>query len=159
LKRKANMAHAHRAGITALTLLLVMGQTALSGLVSASGDLSRQKPVEVRLQVEANYFRPAHLEMETGLLYKLVIENKTSETHRIVAPELTDRVFTRKIEVRDSQGRMMVLLEGQFRGLEQAPGARVEWWFVPVATGDGIAIFCDKPGHAEAGKKTLITIK
>ena len=55
------------------------------GYVMAEGDMTEQKPMEIKVQLgdssNAMRFYPANLEFETGKLYKLVLHNSSGTKH------------------------------------------------------------------------------
>ncbi len=53
------------------------------------------------------YSKPNHLDLETGKAYKLVLRNVDKVKHGIAVPEFTEKVFTRKVEVNDYDGKMV----------------------------------------------------
>jgi uncharacterized cupredoxin-like copper-binding protein len=138
--------------------------------VHAAGDLSRQDPIEVTVDLgtpETPYgFSPNRIELETGKLYKLVLRNRGDLPHYFTSHEFSARVFTRKVQVvADVAGKPQTLAEfkGAIREIEVYPGHRAEWWLVPVATGRLTDLHCgirDKDGksHAEHGMVGEIVI-
>ena len=128
----------------------------------AAGDLSRNNPQEIVIEMgttaQGMYFKPSHLELETGKAYKLVLKNVDKVKHELEATEFTEKVFTRKVEVKDSDGNMLAEIKGSVREVEVGPGGEVEWFVVPVQTGKDLAMECALPGHKEAGMVGTITI-
>jgi uncharacterized cupredoxin-like copper-binding protein len=158
----------HRAVLFALA--------AFSGLCGtpalAAGDLTRQEPVEVRVDLGSKgtkdyLFSPNNFTFETGKLYKLVIHNPSPVPHYFSAPEFAAQVFTRKIQVMDklgSEAKPLGEIKGAIREVEVYPGATVEWFFVPVATGTWDDLHCpikaeDGKTHAQHGMVGTITIQ
>ena len=136
----------------------------------AAGDLSKQKPIEVRVDlgkdgVKEHKYYPDKLTFETGKLYKLVIHNPSNSKHYFTSLGLAGKVFTRKVQVMDDLGpgaKTIGEIKGAIREIEIYPGGTTEWWFVPVATGT-VEMRCgikDKDGktHAEKGMHGTITI-
>lgn len=65
-------------GVAVAALLLV------STVVHAAGDLSRQEPIEVTIELGKpgqHAFAPNKLRFETGKLYKLVLRNPSNDPH------------------------------------------------------------------------------
>ncbi len=123
----------------------------LASAANAAGDLSRADPAEVVIemgQADAKhmYFKPNHIELETGKAYKIVFKNTDKIKHEFAAPEFVTKVFTRKVEVLGADGKMV------------AGGGTVEWFMVPVQTGKDIPIECAIEGHKEAGMVGTVTI-
>jgi uncharacterized cupredoxin-like copper-binding protein len=156
-----------------LLLLSVVSMALLwfSSAAVAKGDLTRQTPVEVEVQLgvgEAHRFSPSHLEFETGKLYKLVLNNNSSAKHYFTSMGLAKRVFSRKVQVMkavDGKFSRTAEIKGDISEIEVFPGHRVEWWFVPVQTGELTDLHChvddEASGmtHAELGMTGSITIK
>ena len=128
----------------------------------AVGDLSRNDPQEIVIEMgstaQGMYFKPNHLQLETGKAYKLVLKNVDKIKHEFEATEFSEKVFTRKVEVKDSDGNMLAEIKGSVREVEVGPGGEVEWFVVPVQTGKNLAMECALPGHKEAGMFGTITI-
>ena len=129
----------------------------------AAGDLSRNNPQEIVLEMGSSgskmYFKPDHLNLETGKAYKLVLKNVDKINHELESPELVERIFTRKVEVADMNDHMVAEIKGNIREIEVGPGGTAEWFFVPVQSGEDIPIACAITGHAEAGMVGTVTIK
>jgi len=128
----------------------------------AAGDLSRNNPQEIVIEMgttaQGMYFKPNHLQLETGKAYKFVLKNVDKVKHELEATEFAEKVFTRKVEVKDSDGNMLAEIKGSVREIEVGPGGEVEWFVVPVQTGKNLAMECALPGHKEAGMIGTITI-
>lgn len=157
--------------INTLLLLTSMGLWWFSSNVAAEGDLTRQTPIEVEVQLgvgEQHTFSPRHLEFETGRLYKLVLINNSSVKHYFTSYDFARRVFSRKVQVMkkdNGQFSRTAEIKGDISEIEVFPGHRVEWWFVPVQTGELTDLHChvdDEAAnmtHAELGMTGSITIK
>jgi uncharacterized cupredoxin-like copper-binding protein len=148
----------------AAALLLV------STVAHAAGDLSRQEPIEVAVdlgQPGQHAFAPNQLRFETGKLYKLVLRNPSKDPHYFTSHGFTQLIYTRKIQVvQDRDGKRTTLAEfkGAIREVEVYPGQIAEWWFVPVATGRVTDLRCgivgsDGKSHAEHGMTGEIVIE
>ena len=103
-------------------------------------------------------FYPATLQFETGKLYKLIISNPSKQKHYFTAEGLAAAVFTRKVEVVNSQGATVAEVKGGVREIEVYPGGSAEWWFVPVKTLRASPLHCASKGHTEAGMTGSITV-
>jgi uncharacterized cupredoxin-like copper-binding protein len=135
----------------------------------AKADLTRQEPIEVRVNLgnaeDARMFEPSGISFEVGKLYRLVLHNPSKTKHYFTSPGLADRVFTRKVEVKDADGKTTIgEIKGTIREIEVYPGGTAEWWFVPVAAVDGAGLSChvkDEDGktHTEKGMVGSVTIK
>jgi uncharacterized cupredoxin-like copper-binding protein len=141
-----------------------------SGAAFAAGDLSRQTPIEVTVDLGApgKYeFAPKQLKFETGKLYKLILRNASNDPHYFTSHAFSQMVFTRKAQVvqqRDGKGVTLAEFKGAIREIEFYPGHSAEWWFVPIAAGRVTDLRCDIKGsdgktHAELGMIGEIVIE
>jgi uncharacterized cupredoxin-like copper-binding protein len=146
-----------------LPFLLSMSALVFASSAYAEGDLSRADPLEVVIEMghtdKAMWFKPDHIEFVTGKAYKLVFKNSDSIKHEFAAPEFVGRVFSRKVEVVDASGEMMAEVKGTVTEIEVGPGDVVEWFIVPVQTGENIPMECLIEGHKEAGMVGTMTIR
>ncbi len=147
-----------------LALALTVSALAFGTAAYAAGDLSRADPAEIVIemgQVDAKhmYFKPDHLEFETGKAYKIVLKNVDNVKHEFAAPEFVTKMFTRKVEVLGADGKMVAEVKGAINEVEVAGGGTVEWFIVPVQTGKDIPMECAIEGHKEAGMIGTITVK
>src|SRR4051812_16899957 len=123
----------------ALCAAVVLGVA--SGAALAAGDLSRQTPIEVTVDLGSpgkHEFAPKQLKFETGKLYKLILRNTSSDPHYFTSHAFSQMVFTRKAQVTQQQnGKSVTLAEfkGAIREIEVYPGQSAEWWLVPIAAG------------------------
>lgn len=147
------------------TLPFVLATTALVLATGAyaGGDLSRADPVEIVIemgQVDAKhmYFKPNHIDLETGKAYKLRFKNTDNVKHEFAAPEFVAKIFTRKVEVLGADGKMISEVKGAVTEVEVAGGGTVDWYIVPVQTGKDIPVECAIEGHKEAGMIGTFTI-
>ena len=142
-----------------------------AGLVNANaaGDLSRQNPIEVTIDLGAgakHIFAPDKLRFETGKLYKLVLRNASKDPHYFTSHGFSQMIWTRKVQVtqtRDGKSVTLAEFKGAIREVEVYPGHSAEWWFVPVAAGRVTDLQCgivDKDGktHASHGMVGEIVI-
>jgi uncharacterized cupredoxin-like copper-binding protein len=139
----------------AISSLLVAAST------YAAGDLSRANPekivIEMGTQGTQMYFKPNHLDLETGKAYKLVLKNVDKVKHELDPGEFGAKIFTRKVEV-VHDGQMLAEIKGSLREIEVGPGGEVEWLVVPVQTGKDLYFECALEGHREAGMTGTVTI-
>ena len=136
----------------------------LSPAAYAAGDLSRADITEIAIEMGSTnpkvmFFNPSDIELETGKAYKIVFTNTDKIKHEFDAGELAAKVFTRKVEVLDHEGKMLSEVKGNIREIEVAAGGVVEWFIVPVQTGTDIEVVCALEGHAEAGMHGAWSIK
>lgn len=147
-----------------LSILLSMSALAFAfaSPALAAGDLSRAEPIEVVIEMghtdKAMWFKPDHIDLETGKAYKIVFKNSDSVKHEFAGPEFVGRIFSRKVEVLDASGKMIAEVKGAITEVEVGPGGTVEWFIVPVQTGKNIPVECAIEGHKEAGMVGTITI-
>jgi uncharacterized cupredoxin-like copper-binding protein len=150
---------------TAAMLLLMA-----ASLAHAAGDLSRQEPIEITIELGKpgqHAFVPNKLRFETGKLYKLILRNPSSDPHYFTSHAFTQLIYTRKVQVvQNRDGKMTALAEfkGAIREIEVYPGQTAEWWFVPVAAGRATDLRCgivgaDGKSHADHGMVGEIVIE
>jgi uncharacterized cupredoxin-like copper-binding protein len=151
----------------ALAALLVGGTVTVA---RAAGDLSRQTPVEVVVELGKpghHTFTPNKLRFETGKLYKLVLRNPSADPHYFTSDAFHPLIYTRKVQVvQERDGKVVTLAEfkGAIREIEVYPGQTAEWWFVPVAAGRATDLRCgivaaDGRTHADHGMVGEIVIE
>jgi uncharacterized cupredoxin-like copper-binding protein len=128
----------------------------LVGVAWAGGDLSRQAPVQLKVFLGTNEkefaFVPATWNLETGKLYKVTLVNEGKVKHEWVAPEFTQTLWTRKVEVGG------VEVKGVISEIELPPGGRADWYFVPIRTGE-FEMGCEIEGHRQAGMIGKVVVK
>lgn len=144
-------------------LVLAISALAFAATAYAAGDLSRADPTEIVIEMGQKdakhmYFKPDHIDLETGKAYKISFKNTDKIKHEFAAPEFVSKVFTRKVEVLGADGKMISEVKGAINEVEVAGGGTVEWFIVPVQTGKDIPIECAIEGHKEAGMVGTITI-
>jgi len=136
----------------------------------AAGDLSRQQPIEVTVDLGKpgqHVFAPNQLRFETGKLYKLILRNASSDPHYFTSHNFSQMVWTRKVQVvqtRDGKPTTLAEFKGAIREIEVYPGHSAEWWLVPVQAGRIADLRCgitDKDGksHADLGMVGEIVIE
>lgn len=122
---------------------------------SATIDLLRQPAteIEVSLGTTANElkFVPDRLELVPLKRYKLLLNNPSPQKHYFTAKDFADSIWTQKVEAGN------VEIKGAIHELELKPGAKAEWVFVPLKSGN-YSLRCPIPGHTEAGMKGAIAI-
>jgi uncharacterized cupredoxin-like copper-binding protein len=153
---------------------LTLGAAVLLGVASgaalAAGDLSRQAPIELTVDLGSpgkHEFSPRQLRFETGKLYKLTLRNSSSDPHYFTSHAFSQMVFTRKVQVTQIQdGKPVTLAEfkGAIREVEVYPEQSAEWWLVPIAAGRASDLRCeirtsDGKSHAELGMTGEIVIE
>lgn len=145
------------------TLFTLLATLFLAQPILAAGDLSRQDPVTVTVELGSEkgemLFQPADLSFETGKLYKLVLVNNSPHDHYFSSDKFVRSIFTRKVQTFAPNGERTAEIKGHVRELEVFPGHKAEWWFVPIQTGEFKDLKCTKEGHAEAGMTGTITIR
>ena len=150
-----------RYGVLSGILLLVLFASPTTAF--AAGDLSRQAPVELRVQLGdekgVRRFFPEKLELETGKLYRLILSNPSPEMHYFSSDALSQAVFTRKVQVNGPDGKPIAEIKGSIREIEVYPKASTEWWFVPIKTGQFTDLKCTVQGHTEAGMVGQIIVR
>ena len=142
----------------------------VSGAAIAAGDLSRQTPIEMTIELGSpgkHEFAPKQLRFETGKLYKLILRNGSNDPHYFTSHAFSQMVWTRKVQVmqqRDGKSVTLAEFKGAMREIEVYPGHSAEWWLVPVAAGRVSDLRCDIKGadgktHAELGMIGEIVIE
>lgn len=181
--QKYTRRRALRTGVTAIGVALVgevvigiglhhLGDSLTAGSATAAGDLSRQQPIVMEVELGrpdgSHAFHPTHLRFETGKLHRLVLRNVSRDPHYFTSEAFANRIFTRKVQVtqRRPDGSDITLAEfkGPIREIEVYPGHAAEWWFVPVATGRITDLRCGIVGadgrtHAQHGMVGEIVIE
>lgn len=146
-----------------IAFLLPMAALLFSSGAYAAGDLSRADPTEIVIEMGTSgdkmYFKPDHIELETGKAYKLVLRNVDDAKHEFEGHDFIGKIFTRKVEITDPAGELVAEIKGSVTEVEVGPKREVEWFIVPVQTGEDIPVDCAIPGHKEAGMFGTITIK
>jgi uncharacterized cupredoxin-like copper-binding protein len=158
------------AGLRLSFLIAALIVTAFGSGAEAAGDLSKQTPIEVVVELGkpgTHVFMPNKLRFETGKLYKLVLKNASADPHYFTSHGFSQMIYTRKVQVTQTQGGKTVTLaefKGSIREIEVYPGHAAEWWFVPVATGRVTDLRCgivgkDGKTHTEHGMVGEIVIE
>jgi uncharacterized cupredoxin-like copper-binding protein len=156
-----------RGFVIAAAVLLTCGAIAPA---QAAGDLSRQDPIEVTVdlgQGDNHVFMPNVLRFETGKLYKLILRNASKHPHYFTSDAFSQMIFTRKVQVtqtREGKSTTLAEFKGAIREIEVYPGHSAEWWFVPVAAGRAGDLRCgivaqDGKTHAAHGMIGEIVIE
>src|SRR5262245_27571039 len=160
-----------RLGLMGAAVFAALVATAATlGGAGAAGDLSRQDPIEIRVELGKpghHAFVPNRLRFETGKLYKLVLTNPSNDPHYFTSHAFTQLIYTRKVQVTQMRdGKLVTLAEfkGAIREIEVYPGHSAEWWFVPVATGRVTDLECgirgsDGKTHQDHGMVGEIVIE
>ena len=149
-------------------VFLILVFLIFSSFLVAKDDLTRQTPITQivnfhGIEGEGHYFEPSYLEFETGKLYKLVLKNKSDSKHYFTSKKFAESIFTRKIQV-SIKGEKIAEIKGNIYEVEVFPENEVEWWFVPIKTGEFNDLECrikDKTrslSHADMGMKGVIKI-
>ena len=153
-----------------LTPWLIATLLAWTGSALAAGDLSRQTPIEVVVELGkpgTHGFFPNKLRFETGKLYKLVLRNPSEDTQYFTSHAFTQLIFARKVQLtqrRDGKSVTLAEFKGAIREIEVYPGHSAEWWFVPVAAGRVTDLRCgivgkDEKSHADHGMVGEIVVE
>lgn len=131
--------------------------------VVAEGDLSRADVQKVTLEMGSDdngmYFKPDHLEFETGKAYALVLTNVDDIKHEFAAHEMTEKIFTRKVEIENADGELVAEIKGTIEEVEVGPHQTVEWFFVPIQSGEDLEMSCEIAGHKESGMVGSVTLR
>ena len=136
----------------------------LPTLSYAEGDLSRANVIDLPMEMGTDgdgnmYFNPNHFDLVTGQAYAFVITNVDDYKHELALSEVLERIFIRKVEIETPDGELVAEIKGHINEVEVGPRQTVEWFFVPVQTGENLEITCEIEGHYEAGMFGTITIR
>ncbi len=153
-----------------LPIFAALAAGSLAGAALAAGNLAGGEPIVVTVELGKpgkHIFVPDRLKFETGKLYKLVLNNNSSDPHYFTSHGFTQLIYTRKVQVVQTRaGKSTTLAEfkGAIREIEVYPGQTAEWWFVPVATGRVADLRCgivgkDGKSHADLGMLGEIVIE
>lgn len=146
-----------------ISYLIFVSLTIVAGNAYAKGDLTKQTPIEIKVTLgdknNAMMFSPSTITLETGKLYKLVLDNQGLVKHYFSSGGMAGAVFTRKVQINDKHGNAMAEVKGTVREIEVYPGFQAQWWFVPVKAGTFNDLRCSIAGHTEAGMTGTVIIK
>ncbi|MDZ7736698.1 MAG: plastocyanin/azurin family copper-binding protein [Gammaproteobacteria bacterium] len=144
-------------------VILLLTSLVYSVTAHAAGDLSRQEPLTVTVELGTEdgkmQFTPSDLNFETGKLYRMVLVNNSPHKHYFSSDKFVQSIFTRKVQTYTPDGEETAEIKGHIREVEVFPGHTAEWWFVPIQTGKFDDLICTVDGHAEAGMTGTITIE
>lgn len=144
------------------TLVTGLLLNSASHVAYAAGDLTKQEPVHITVELSnqagEKKFSPSTLQFETGTLTVLNIHNKGEKSYYFGSNGLADSVYTRKVVVLGSASETpLAEIYGPVRRVEVYPGQTVQWWFVPIRTGNFNDLF-SRQSEAEAGMKGTVKI-
>ena len=133
------------------------------------GDLTRQHPIEVEVLMKglsgnAHYYEPSEFTFKTGNLYILKIKNVSDSKHYFSSTSFANSIFTRKIQLIKND-KKIAEIKGIIKEIEVFPNNSLEWWFVPIKTGQFNDLNChikdSKTGktHSEMGMVGRIVIE
>ena len=149
--------------LVVISAVILLGITLLSSDLQAAGDLTKQQPFQLSIQLgnekNALHFFPSKLELETGKLYRLVLYNPSPQKHYFSSDGLSRSVFTRKVQINGKDGKAIAEVKGNIGEIEVYQGGTAEWWFVPVKSGLISDLKCTIKGHTEAVMVGKINIK
>jgi uncharacterized cupredoxin-like copper-binding protein len=146
----------------ALLVAGIAGGLVGAGAAWSAGDLSRQTPIEVTVDLGKpgqHAFVPSQLKFETGKLYKLILRNPSEEAHYFTSDAFTPLIYTRKVQVtqqRDGKTVTLAEFKGAIREIEVYPGHAAEWWCSCRSRRDARAI-CVAALSARTARATPIT--
>lgn len=133
------------------------------------GDLTKQEPIEMNIQLSGkigkiHFFSPNVLIFKTGKLYKLKIINTSKSKHYFSSSNFSKSIFTRKIQINKNDEKVAEV-KGNISEIEVFPNNVVEWWFVPIKTGQFDDLLCSvkdlqaNKKHSEMGMVGKIIIE
>ena len=113
---------------------------------------------------KVHFYEPSTLKFETGKLYKLKLINLSDSKHYFTSEKFSNAIFTRKIQI-NKNNEKIAEVKGIIKEIEVFPNNIVEWWFVPIKTGEFKDLFCKiedkKTGqtHEQMGMRGTIIIE
>lgn len=131
----------------------------------ATDEIELEVPPENLLHVQlgskdnAMRFFPGHISLFKGERYVLVLTNPSPVTHEFASETFHRLVSTEKLKIFDERDKLVAYVVGPIVEVELLPGGRIEWTFVPQRTGTDIDLFCDIPGHKDAGMVGTMEIR
>lgn len=156
---RLSISRAARLGAAGLLVGLGAGLTAAA---QAAGDLTRQEPVRLSMSLGnakgEHRFDPDVLTLETGRLYVLRLHNPSPHSYYFGSQGLADAVYSRKVVALAADGKLLSEIYGPVRRVELAPGASLEWWFLPVRTGKFDDVMSTR-SHTDAGMRATIEVR
>ena len=135
----------------------------------SKGDLTRQKGIEVKVNLKGeigkvHFFEPSTLKFQTGKLYKLKIINLSDSKHYFISEKFSNFIFKKKIKINKNKNKIAEI-KGIIKDVEVFPDNTIEWWFVPIKTGEFSDLYCKvedkkaKKTHKEMGMHGKIIIE
>ena len=113
--------------------------------IYAAGDLSRQEPLDIEIDMTStggsHLFSPALIRLETGKLYRIILRNNSQVKHYFSSPRFAKAVFTRKVQVLKN-GERLAEIKGDILDIEVFPNSVAEWWVVPIQVGEFKDLHC-----------------
>ena len=134
-----------------------------------SNDLTTQKPITKKVYLKGQssskyYFEPSTLEFNVGKLYKLELINQSDAKHYFTSTKFSHSIFTRKVQLTLGE-KKVAEIKGIIREVEVFPSYKIEWWFVPIKTGEFKDLECNVKyknnsiSHKDMGMVGKIIIK
>ena len=146
-----------------LSLAAVFGIVLHPSSSQGQGDLTKQQPIELRVQLgngkNSLRFFPDTIQLETGKLYRLILNNPSPQKHYFSSDGMSQAVFTRKVQINGRDGKPVAEVKGHIREIEVYPNGTAEWWFVPIKAGEFNDLKCTIRGHTEGGMVGKVVIR
>ena len=113
----------------------------------SKGDLTRQKPVELEIFLKGttgkfHFYDPSVIKLKTGKLYKLNLTNISDSKHYFSSTNFSKSIFTRKVQLTKSN-KKIAEIKGVINEVEIFPNNTLEWWFIPIKTGEFNDLICN----------------
>jgi uncharacterized cupredoxin-like copper-binding protein len=123
--------------------------------------IPRDHVVKVQLGSPGNLMRffPAKIVLRKGERYLLFLSNPSQVTHEFASETFANYIVTEKVKVFSKEGDLVAYVVGDMREVELLPGGFVEWIFVAKTASPHVDLFCDIPGHRDAGMVGEIQIQ
>ena len=133
------------------------------------GDLTKQEPIEMNIELNGkigkmHFFSPNVITFKTGKLYKLKIINTSKSKHYFSSSNFSKSIFTRKIQINKNDEKIAEV-KGNIHEIEVFPDNLIEWWFIPIKTGEFEDLMCSvkdsvtNKKHSEMGMLGKIIIE
>lgn len=143
------------AGLVLFAALMAINPAEAAVSTASATDLLHQPATEISVSLGTTSnelkFVPNQLELAAGKRYKLLLTNPSPQKHYFTAKDFADGIWTQKVEAGN------VEIKGAIHEVELKPGAKAEWVFVTLKSGN-YALRCPIPGHTEAGMRGDIAI-
>lgn len=139
--------------VAALAAAIAALPCALSATDENGDKVDPSHIIEVKLGSKDNAMRffPGQIVLKKGERYALLLTNPSEVTHEFASETFENFITTEKIKVFSAEGDLVAYIVGDVKEVELRPGGVIQWIFTTKAASEHIEIFCDIPGHRDAG--------